>query len=66
MLDRHLTQAERHIAEGEDHVTRQRQIVLELANDGGDLRTAQALLAQLEMMPAQHIADRERIRAEQR
>lgn len=66
MLDRHLTQAERHIAEGEDHVTRQRQIVLELANDGGDLRTAQALLTQFEMMPAQHIADRERIPAEQR
>ena len=62
MLERHLAQAERHAAEGVDHVARQREIVAELANDGRDLRSAQALLAQFETMLAHHIAERDRIR----
>ena len=64
MLARHLAQAERHVAEGMDHVARQREIVAELANDGRDLRSAQALLVQFETMLADHIADRDRMRME--
>ena len=64
MLERHLAQAERHIAEGTVHVGRQREIVVELANDGRDLESAQALLVQFQTMLAHHIADRDRIRAE--
>jgi hypothetical protein len=59
----HLAQAERHVAEGAGHVARQRQIVVELANDGRDLKTAQALLQQFETMLEHHIADRDRLRA---
>jgi len=47
-----------------DHVARQREIVAELANDGRDLRSAQALLVQFETMLAHHIADRDRMRME--
>ena len=47
-----------------DHVARQREIVAELANDGRDLRAAQALLVQFETMLAHHIADRDRMRME--
>jgi TorA maturation chaperone TorD len=63
-LEEHLAQAEMHVAEGEDHVARQQDIVADLANDGHDLKSAQALLAQLERMLANHVADRDRIRAE--
>jgi hypothetical protein len=38
--------------------------VTELANDGRDLKSAQALLAQFETMLANHVADRDRIRSE--
>jgi hypothetical protein len=64
MLERHLAQAERHIAEGEHHIARQREIVAQLENDTLDLRSAQVLLTQLEAMQANHVADRDRIRAE--
>jgi uncharacterized coiled-coil protein SlyX len=63
-LEEQLAQAEMRISEGEVHVARQRDIVAELANDGDDLKSAQTLLAQLEKMLANHVADRDRIRAE--
>jgi hypothetical protein len=63
-LERHLLEAEMHITEGEHHLVRQREIVAELANDGRDLRSAQALLTQFETMLAHHVADRDRIRAD--
>src|SRR5689334_7453493 len=63
-LEQHLAQAEMHISQGEHHVARQGEIVAELAYDGRDLNTAQALLVQFETMMAHHIADRDRIRTE--
>jgi hypothetical protein len=63
-LEDHSAMAERHVAEGETHVARQREIVTGLANEGRDLRSAQALLAQFEAMLANHILDRDRVRAE--
>jgi hypothetical protein len=64
MLERHLAEAEMHITESERHIARQREIVTELENDGRDLKSAQALLTQLEAMQANHVVDRDRIRAE--
>ena len=59
---RHLELAERHVAEGERHVTRQREIVAELGGDGRDLESAQKLLAIFEELLMQHIFDRDRLR----
>lgn len=64
MLERRLAQAERHIAEGESRIARQREIILDLASGGHDLKQAKELLAQFEDMQSTHIADRDRIRAE--
>jgi hypothetical protein len=64
VLRLHLELAERHVAEGERHLARQREIVAELAGDGHDLASAKSLLAQFEAMQRSHIEDRDRIRAE--
>jgi len=63
MIVEHLTLAERHIAEGEQRIERQRQIVRELHNDGRDLATAMILLTQFEELHLLHIKDRDRARA---
>jgi len=64
MIVEHLTLAERHIAEGQQRIERQRQIIRELHNDGRDLATAMALLTQFEELQSLHIKDRDRARAE--
>lgn len=64
MLLDHLTQAERHVALGESHVARQKQIVAALAMRGSDDGIARALLAQFEALLALHVAGRDRLRAE--
>jgi len=61
-IEQHLAQAERHVAEGESYVERQRQIVAELERDGHDAATAKALLATFEEMQATQIAERDRLR----
>ncbi len=65
-LREHLALAERHVAEGERVVARQREIVAELERDGHDAAAAQArqLLAQFEELLALHVADRDRLRKE--
>jgi hypothetical protein len=57
----HLALAERHIAAGRRHVTRQRQIVDELAADGHDTRLSLDLLQRFEALLALHIEDRDRL-----
>jgi len=64
LLERHLVQAELHVTQGEHHVARQREIVVGLADDGRDLRMAQALLTQFQNMLALHIAHRDLVRTE--
>jgi len=59
----HLAQAERHIASGQQHIERQRQIIGKL-RDGRDLATAKHLLAQFEEVQLLHIKDRDRLRKE--
>jgi len=60
----HLAQAERHVAQGELHLIRQREIIDELERGGHDTASARDLLLKLEETQALHIADRDRIRAE--
>jgi hypothetical protein len=42
MIAEHLTLAERHVAEGERHIERQRETIRELERDGHDLTAAMA------------------------
>ncbi len=64
MWEEHLALAESHIAQGEQTVARQRQIVGELERDGHDARTARELLIQFEEILRTHFADRDRLRHE--
>src|SRR5262249_36108034 len=60
----HLALAESHVAEGQQHIKRQREIVRALECDGRDLATAKSLLAQFEETQLLHIRDRDRLRQE--
>ena len=64
LLEDHLAQAERHIAEGKVHVERQRQIVDEVVRRGGDARRSTALLNVFEDTLAAHVEERDRLRSE--
>lgn len=61
MLIEHLSQADRHVAESEMHVERQRNLVENLARDGHDIREHAALLQQFEETLALHIKNRDRL-----
>jgi hypothetical protein len=63
-LETFLQQAEEHVALGEQHIARQREIVSELARDGHDTEMAETLLAQFENNQAMHTAHRDRLRRE--
>ena len=64
MAERHLAEAEAHIALGERHIVRQRELVADLARDGHDTTEAKRLLANLEETQALHIAARDLTRRE--
>ncbi|HEX5162430.1 MAG TPA: hypothetical protein VFV88_11970 [Steroidobacteraceae bacterium] len=59
-----LELAERHVAEGAQHLARQHALIAELARDGHDTTTALELLRTFEQAQANHIENRDRIRAE--
>lgn len=63
-LQAHLAQTERHVAEGEQRIVRQREILRELERDAHADAAARAreLLAKFEETLALHIADRDRLR----
>jgi uncharacterized coiled-coil protein SlyX len=70
-LKHHLAQSESRVIEGENRIARQRQTIGrlgkdigQLANGARDLKAAQAVLAQLEVTQASHVAERDRLRAE--
>ena len=65
-LEDHLAQAECHVIDGEQHVTRQRELVARLEQDGDTAVASEAreLLAQFVEMQAMHVADRDRLRRE--
>jgi hypothetical protein len=64
MIETNLAQAERHVAEGSQHVAMQREIVKNLERDGHDTSRARSLLARFEESQTMHIADRDRLRKE--
>lgn len=66
VLERHLAQAEGHVALGERHIARQTEIVTELERDGHEAvaQQARALLKTFLITQATHVQDRDRLRAE--
>jgi hypothetical protein len=64
MIQDHLNQAERHIADGERHLSNQRALIAELEHDGHDTSAAKSLLRQFEELQALYVADRDRLRTE--
>jgi hypothetical protein len=62
LLKDHLAQAERHIAEGRDHVERQRQIVEEVVRRGENADRSKALLELFENTLEAHFEERDRLR----
>jgi hypothetical protein len=62
LLERHLEQAEEHVALGEKHIARQREIVAELEAGRQDTAEAHRLLVQFEEMQVLHVEDRNRLR----
>ena len=64
LLRTSLAVAERHVAEAEHEVARQRMIVAGLALRGRDSGRATQLLRRFEKLLAMHVADRDRLRKE--
>ncbi|MBV9834831.1 MAG: hypothetical protein JO055_10510 [Alphaproteobacteria bacterium] len=64
LIEKHLALAEKHIEVGTDHVERQRMLLREMARDGHPTEQAAQLLKTFEDLLAEHVADRERLRAE--
>jgi hypothetical protein len=64
MILRHQAQAEKHIAEGYQHVARQREIVAELERDGHDSALSRELLTEFEKGLATDIEIRDLITKE--
>ena len=61
LLERHLQQAYRHVAEGERHLAQQRAIVAELERNGHDAVEARRLLANFTASQQLHIEGRDRL-----
>ena len=64
IVEKHLQQAQEHVAMGGQHVARQRQIVAELLDRGADVTEAIRLLANFEETQGMHLAHLERLEAE--
>ena len=60
----HLAMAERHVTEGEIHLSRQRALVAELDRDGHDTADARAILATMLETQRLHVEDRDRMLTE--
>ena len=63
MLIQHLEEAELHVLQGEQIISRQREILSILLLDGLSTRDAEAILVTLEQSQALHVADRDKLRA---
>jgi hypothetical protein len=61
---RHLQEAERHVAQGLEHIDKERRIIAELDRDGHDTSTARELLKTLEQSQRMHEEHRDHIKAE--
>ncbi len=61
---KYLVQAERHVAEGEQHIVRQRGIIATLEREGFDTTLSHNLLQAFQDLQAMHVADFHRLLAE--
>jgi hypothetical protein len=61
MLHKHLTIAERHVAEGVKLLAKQEALILELDRHHHDIGGAVAVLATMRVTKSLHIDDRDRI-----
>ncbi|MBX4871664.1 hypothetical protein HJA87_14305 [Rhizobium bangladeshense] len=64
MAEKHLQQAREHVALGEMHLARQREILAELTHRGADLTEAKRLLTNFEEFQVIHLAHLDRLKAE--
>lgn len=64
MLQDHLAIAERHIAEGNEVIARQANLIEHLRSHEIDTTEAEHLLANFKSTLAQHIHDRDRLRTQ--
>ena len=60
----HLAQARRHVTEAERHIANQREIVAQKERDGHDTATSKQLLDQFEELYTMHVAERDRLEKE--
>ncbi len=63
-LQAHLALAEEHVAQGERHLARQREIIERMTSAGWNTKEANALLIVFQQTLAMHIADRDRLQSE--
>jgi hypothetical protein len=63
-LKQQLDLAERHVVDGERHLSRQRELIGELERDGhlAAVERARALLVAMEQSQALHVVSRDRLR----
>ena len=64
LLLRRLGEVEKHLAEVEQVMTRQRHVIDTIARGGHDTAEASALLREFQGIHATHLADRDRLRVE--
>ncbi|HLH88584.1 MAG TPA: hypothetical protein VKX28_09010 [Xanthobacteraceae bacterium] len=64
IIEAHLAMVDRHVADGERLVARQRELLRGLEPGGHGAVIGRALLVQFEELLAQHIAHRDRLRRE--
>lgn len=61
LAQRHLVQAERHIAQGAVAITKQESLIAQLDRDGHDATGARNVLATMRETQALHVEGRDRI-----
>lgn len=64
IIREHLSQAERHVALGAQHIREQKERIVEFERSGHDTAAARDLLRIFEEMQVLHIADRDRLQQE--
>jgi len=64
LLEEHLAMAKKHVALGEAHLVRLREVVSELRRHGDDTTQDEMLLASFEALQVIHLEHRNRLRLE--
>ena len=64
MILEHLNQARRHVAEGEQRISRQKELIGELRRGGHSTEDAENFLRTLEGLQVSHVQGRDRVEAE--